>query len=200
MTMRKRLQIAFFAFLIGISGLIMWQVSHDHEPVYRNRALSVWLQTYDPSSSSVRGSPQWNETDNAVCQIGTNSIPVLLRMLSAKDSKLKLQLIALARKQRVVKIHFVSAAVLNIEASRAFIPLGDRAKDAVPGLMRIYTENNSVESLNAVEEALGWIGSAAKPAITLLLGAATNSNDRVRASALWALGEIHAEPQLCVPS
>ena len=47
---------------------------------------------------------------------------------------------------------------------------------------------------------MAWIGPAAKPAVPLLLRAVTNSNARVRANALWALGEIHCEPQLCVPA
>src|SRR5205823_2688038 len=72
-------------------------------------------------------------------------------------------------------------------------------KDAVPHLMKIYNENNSVESQSAIEDSLSWIGPSAKPAIPLLLRAATNSNNKVRASALWALGDIHAEPQMCIP-
>jgi hypothetical protein len=169
------------------------------EPVYRGKALSVWLQSYGPSSSSGRGSREWSETDDVVRHIGTNSIPVLLQMLREKDTGLKLRLVALAQSQRVIKIHFVPATVRNIEASRAFIVLGDAAKDAVPDLMQIYNENNSIESQSAIEDVLSWIGPAAKPAIPLLLRAATNSNNQVRANALWALGEIHAEPQLCVP-
>ena len=70
------------------------------------------------------------------------------------------------------KIHFIPATVLNIEASQAFIALGDRAKDAVPALMKIYNERNSTETQSAVE-VLGWIGPPAKPAIPLLLQAAT---------------------------
>jgi len=98
-----------------------------------------------------------------------------------------------------MKIHFVPATVRNIEASRAFIVLGDAARDAVPDLMKIYNERNSIESQSAIEDALSWIGPAAKPALPLLLRAATNANNGARANALWALGEIHAEPQLCVP-
>ncbi len=169
------------------------------EPVYRGKTLTLWLQTYNPSAPAGRGSPEWNETDEAVRYIGTNAIPILLQMLRAKDSNLKLRLAALAQKQRVIKVHFVPAAVRNMEASRAFIVLGDRAKDAVPDLMKIYNESNSIESLSAIEDAFSWIGPAAKPAIPLLLRAATNANNGVRANALWALGEIHAEPQSCVP-
>ncbi len=197
--MTKRVQLALALLVLAVAVLIISAVLMDREPAYQGRALSVWLQTYDPSSRYGRGSPQWNEADEAVRQIETNSIPFLLQMLRAKDSKLKLEVMALARKQKLLRIHFVPASARNLEASRAFIALGDTAKDAVPGLMRIYAESNSVESMSAVADALGWIGPAAKSAIPLLLQAATNSNDRVKASALWSLGEIHAEPQLCIP-
>ena len=60
-------------------------------------------------------------------------------------------------------------------------------------------ENISTDSREAIEDALAWIGPAAKSAIPLLLKAATDSNSKVRANALWALGAIRAEPELCVP-
>jgi HEAT repeat protein len=180
-------------------GLLRLSWLHRPEPAYHGKSLALWLQTYAPSSSSGRGSSAWSETDDAVRHIGTNSIPVLLKMLRATDSKLKLQLIALAKKQQVMKIHFTPATECNIEASRAFIVLGDSAKGAVLGLVEIYNEANSTDSQSAAEEALGWIGPAANPAIPMLLSAATNSNNKVRASALWTLGEIHSEPDLCVP-
>jgi HEAT repeat protein len=183
-----------------LSGLLWFLTRQLHpEPAYRGKPLTLWLRTYAPSSPSGRGSPAWSEADDAVRHIGTNSIPILLKMLRASDSKLKLRLVELVQKQRLIKLHFVPATVLNIEASRAFVALGDTAKDAVPGLMKIYDERISIESQRTVEEALGWIGPEAKPAIPLLLSAATNSNSKVRASALWTLGEIHAEPSLCVP-
>ena len=195
----KRVQLALALLVVAVATLAISQARIDHEPIYRGRALSVWLQAYDPASRHGRGSPQWNEADKAVRQIGDKSIPLLLRMLRAKDSKLKLEAIALAQRQNVVRVHFVPAGVRNTEASRAFVALGEAAKDAVPRLMEIYTEHISLQSMNATEEALGWIGPAAKSAIPLLLEAATNSNNKVMASALWALGEIHAEPQLCIP-
>jgi HEAT repeat protein len=184
--------------LLGLLWFLTGQVPH--EPVYRGKALTFWLQTYDPSSPLGRGSREWNETDDAVGHIGTNAIPVLLRMLRETDSSLKLGLVALAQRQHVIKIHFVPAPTRNIEASKAFIVLGDAAKDAVPDLMKAFDENNSIESRSAIEEALGWIGPAAQPAVPLLLQAATNANKEVRADALWALGDICCDPQLCVPA
>jgi len=162
--------------------------------------LTRWLGTYAPASSANRGSHEWNEADEAVRHIGTNCIPILLRMIRATDSPLKLRLVALAKKYRIMKISFVPASERNVAASRAFITLGDTAKNAVPALVKIYGENITTDSQSAIGNALAWIGPAAKPAIPVLLRALTNSNAQVRASALWALGDIHGEPQLCVPA
>jgi hypothetical protein len=169
------------------------------EPVYHGKALTLWLQTYDPSSPFDKGSPEWSQTDDAVLHIGSNGMPVLLQMLSASDSELTLQFVRLVQRQRLMKIHFVPAMTQNIEASRAFIVLGDAAKDAVPELIKVFDGNHSFESQAAIEDALSWIGPGAEPALPLLLGAATNVNHKVRANALWALGEIRAEAQICVP-
>lgn len=193
-----RTSIAPIIILLAVLG---WFLARQvlREPVYGGKALSLWLRTYAPSSPSVPGSREWKETDEAVRSIGTDCIPVLLDMLRQRDSQLKLRLVALARKQRVIRIHFVPAPERNIAASRAFIVLGDNARGAVPELAKMLDENLAPESRSAIEDALAFIGPSAEPAIPMLLRAARSSNPRVRANALWALGEIHAQAQLCVP-
>ena len=69
----------------------------------------------------------------------------------------------------------------------------------MPSLIKVYRECSSMDSRNAVVESLGWIGPAASPAVQMLLEAAGNTNNQLRASAVWTLGEIHASPGLCVP-
>src|SRR5690242_18039035 len=74
------------AFVTAIAILVLWLVwllafQAPREPVYRGKALSVWLQTYSRSSSSGRHSREWNEADDAVRHIGTNCLPVLLHMI-----------------------------------------------------------------------------------------------------------------------
>lgn len=189
------------SFIVLLAGSV-WLLAHQGSrvPVYRGKSLPVWLRTYAGSSSPGLHSREWNKADDAVRHMGTSCIPVLLHMIREKDSKLKLVLVSLARKQRLVKTHFVPAAERNVQASRAFIALGDMAKGAVPELVKMYDEDLSAHSRSAIEDALGWIGPASRPAISVLLRAATNSDSRVRADALWALGEIHAEPELCVPA
>jgi len=200
---RKRVHIAVAVLLAVLVSVIAWQVVHasrERQPVYGGKSLTLWLRTYAPSSSSGLHSREWNEADEAVRHLGTNCIPILLRMIRQKDSPAKLWLVAFAQKHGLTKrIHFVPAAVRNVEASRAFIALGDKAKDAVPALVKMSDEDLSAESRSAIEDALAWIGPAAKPAIRLLLRSAASSDPGVRANALWALGEIRAEPELCVP-
>jgi hypothetical protein len=201
--MRKRVQVALAIVLVVLAGVIACQVfqsSRERQPVYGGKVLTLWLRTYAPSSSSGRHSPEWNEADDAVRHMGTNCIPILLRMIRLKDSPAKLWLVVFVQKHALTKrIHLVAAAVRNAEASRAFIVLGEMAKDAVPALVKMYDDNITAESQSAIEDALAWIGPAARPAIPLLMRATTNANPRVRANALWALGEIYAESELCVP-
>ncbi len=186
---------------IALFGVFLWlrigRIPRD--PVYGGKALSDWLRAYAPSSPSQPHSREWDAADDAVRHIGTNSIPFLLHMIREKDSVLKLKMAALAQKQRFFKPHFILAAERNVEASRAFIVLGAAATCAVPALVKMYDQNISAQSQSAIMDALAWIGPAAWPSVPLLLRASTNADSRVRAGALWALGEIHVESKLCVP-
>jgi hypothetical protein len=194
----RQLAILVALAILGVVSYHLFRVPR--EPVYQGKPLSAWLQTYNPASPSNRGSPAWKATDDALSHIGTNAIPFLLKSLRARDSSLKLRLVAWAQKQHLIKIHFVPAAERNIQASRAFIVLGNTAKDATPDLIKAYEETEGVEARSAIEDVFAWVGPDARPALPLLLRAATNSNNRVRANALWALGEIRAEPNSCVPA
>jgi len=187
--------------VIGLLAGFIWILAREglRHPVYRGKSLEVWLRTYSPRSPYQLGSPHWKETDDAVRHIGTNGIQTLVRMIRAKDSNLKLTLVALAQKQHVIKVQFVPAADRNIEASRAFVALGEAGSNAVPLLMEAYEKNVTSQSRYAIADALAWIGPSAKAAVPLLLQAATNSDTRLRANALWALGDIHSQPELCVP-
>lgn len=141
--------------IILVAGLVcfsVWQLPR--EPVYRGEALTVWLRAY----SSGPASREWREADEAVRQAGTNSIPVLLRMLRQRDSTWKSWIASLAKRQSLVRIHFVSAAERIAEASRAFVVLGDLAKDALPELIRLYDDNPTADSKAAIEDAFSWNG------------------------------------------
>jgi len=172
--------------------VVVWSLMRQssREPMYHGRGLTLWLRTYASSSSSGRHSREWNEADDAVRHMGINCIPTLLHMLRQKDTNVKHWLVTIAQKQKLVKFHFVPAAVRNVEASRAFIVLGDLARDAVPALVQMHRDNVSVESQSAIEDALAWIGPGAKPmpsatVATSALTCAIWGASKIRCLAAW---------------
>jgi len=141
-----------------------------------------------------------HERDEAVRHIGTNAVTTLLRMLQAKDSNLKLQLIYVAARQHVVRIGYVPAQERKQRALHGFEVLGARAKGAVPALIDMANQNGSrLSRLNAIG-ALGFIGPQAEQAVPALLQWATDSDDAVRCYAIFALGRIHSDPDQVVPA
>jgi HEAT repeats len=185
--------------IVLAAGLVGFVVSMrlPSEPVYRGKALSDWLRVY--SSPLQPSSREWQEADEAVSALGTNCLPTLLRMFQARDSRFKLQIVALLKKQKLIRTHPVTAAERNYEAAMAFLHLGEFGKPAVADLVTMLYQPLSTDSKGAIEDALARIGPAAQPAIPVLLRNAGDPNSRIRANALWALGQIHAQPELCVP-
>ena len=200
---RKRIVI-FVASLVAACGSFAWLTRGPRDPVYDGRPLSAWLQQYqvngvinlDRTEQTLHAD---TEADEALRKIGTNAVPLLLRWIQAHDSALKLNLVNLVGKQQWVKIHYTRAETLNMEAARAFGTLGSRASNAVPELIKIYSRNISDDSEDAIVYSLGYIGPSASNAVPLLLMQAGRTNDYFRIGAIWALGQIHARPEIVVP-
>jgi hypothetical protein len=160
--------------------------------------LSAWLEGYDfPKNQAA-----WQQADEAVRQIGTNALPELLQMLRVTDSApWKQKLLALAYKQRFIKIHHIKAWGQNWRAATALGAMGSDAAGAVPELIQLYENPISGPSQRYTLMALGKIGPAAKMAIpSLLRTVSTSTDEEVRASTAFALGGIHAEPERVVPA
>ena len=172
-----------------------------HEPVYQGKPVSLWVAGYMRPPMPGRMHDD-RATDDAVRQIGTNAIPTLLRMLRARDSALKLKLLALARKQPLIKINSTPAAYLNSEAARALQALGPGAWSAVPALIEMYDQTTLSPPPLRMEIAgtLGRIGPLATAAVPSLLRGTSDPDDTVRGNSLFALGRIQAEPELVVPA
>ena len=134
--------------------------------------------------------------------IGTNAIPTLLRLLNAEDSKFKLQLLQLAEKQRVINLHPKRTEFRRFEAKFGLICLGPEAKSAVPVLMEIYREHRPgpYDDPRSIAEIFTAIGPAAADAVPLLVQDTTNTDLLISCCAVQTLGEIHARPELTVPT
>lgn len=137
--------------------------------------------------------------DRSACD-RTNAIPLLLEMLSAKDSRFRRSLIiAFSKVQRLVPVRIIPADGRHRQATDGFRALGEDAGSAVPALIQLYEHSGSEWSRNLAASVLGSMGPAAKAAVPHLVGGATGTNPVLRLNSLGALYEIHSEPDLVVP-
>ncbi len=132
-------------FLIVAFGGFVWLVMPPAEPSYQGKPLSYWLSRYE----EIRGTtddekdPKVIECRDAVHHIGTNAIPTLLRMLRAKDSRLRIGMMNLVEKQNFIHIPFSTVQGQEQKAETGFYLLGDLASNAVPALIDFYAHPSS---------------------------------------------------------
>ena len=89
--MRKPVQSALTVLLLAaIFGILAWG-RRQPEPTYQGKSLTAWLKCLQSDGSS-------KEANAALLSISTNAFPILLRMLRAHDTPLKLKLVDLAQK------------------------------------------------------------------------------------------------------
>jgi len=140
--MTKRWRVPFALACVGVFAWLAWQAWPNREPLYRDKPLSYWLKGFDIGYNGP-AKPAFDESVEAVRQTSTNALPVLLRMLRARDSDLKHRLARLAQKQRLIKINYVTADRQRWAARQGFTALGLYAKAAIPQLVEISQEEAS---------------------------------------------------------
>jgi hypothetical protein len=183
-SMRKPVKFRLAILLLVGAGALVWKTLHIEEPVYQGKRLSGWLADLDLNGRSP------DQARQAVRAIGTNSFPVLLRMLSTKDPLWKKFLIALSLKQSIIEFRFSQADVVRCRAVEGYAALGEVAKDGVPALIQMMDSEICVEVRIDTAAALGAIGPSAKAAIPALLKAAGDPNPELRKIAIFALMNI----------
>ena len=145
--MTKRLRIALALVLAAVLGGVAWRVLRQPEPVYQGKPLSFWLKGF--LLDNQLGKTSLNQAAEAVLQTGTNSFPVLLQFLRARDSGWKRAVISVARKLHLTKLDYVSADSYQWAAREGFFVLGKNAQYAVPALVEIYDERISRPELKS---------------------------------------------------
>jgi HEAT repeat protein len=196
---RKSRRILLITLLIAAVGTVSWLLLRpDPEPTYQGKPLTYWLDIYGAESSDEAQL----KAAEAMRQIGTNTIPTLLRMLNAKDSRFKLSIMQLAYKQHLIKINWRIAQSQNNEALIGFTLLGPQGKSAVPALIEIYNERRPGPHNDpaAIAGILASMGPAATDAVPRLVRDTTDADSMIRFIAVWTLGKIHARPDLAVPA
>jgi hypothetical protein len=168
------------------------------EPSYQGKPLTAWLRDYEmfqfANDTSGEWSPPWTAEDRkvrehavqAVRQLGTNAIPVLLEMMTDNNG---------------------DYGRLAISGFRA---LGAAGRPAVPTLVKSLEQtlanfqsrnysNYDIHPAGACM-ALGAIGPAAEDGVPILLEWRDRDKGPPAVFALQALGEIHMHPEQAVPA
>lgn len=180
----KRVRILIILVVVILAGVIGRQVAKPHEPLYKGKPLSLWLTKEYTNSNSG------DDVETAVRLAGTNGIPVLLRLLRAKDSAL----MRLAQRQHIINVEHMPPQIGYYGASYAFGVLGTNAYTAVPELIKIADDNISQPSQTCAIESVGYVGLPTGEAVPALLRWATNSNPQVRSWARSGLDRIDPPP------
>jgi HEAT repeat protein len=197
--MKKPLLIGCGLVWSCLVGFVAWEVLHAHEPVYGGKPLGAWLEQFSTNHfAHGRGSVADREAQEAIRQIGTNAIPVFLRLITAKESALKERMLAYLPKPWQSRLRGRSAYAYQTLGAYGFVALGPIAEPAVPVLMDLARSKDKKIRGHAVY-ALGHLGSAARPAVPLLIECLDDPEGTIRSDAMDGLASICLEPSVVVP-
>ncbi len=210
--MRKSRRYLLISLLIAILGFVSWLLlSQPSEPIYQGKPLSFWCEQYTVNRFLSADNVLREQAETSIRAIGTNAVPTLLKMFRAKDSNFKLKLIQLSQKQHLINIKWRTAASRHWEAEWGLYCLGPQAKSAVPALLESYNETKhqsfgaenhwaDQNELTTIALIYASIGPVAADAIPQLVQDTTADRPDLRMNAVFALGQIHSNPELTLPA
>jgi HEAT repeat protein len=182
-----RPRFIFILFVLGILGVL---IVCTHQPRYRGRTLTSWLQQcFDTSLDETQ---KLAEAHQAIRAIGARkAVPELLKLVEAKDDPVSLWIIDVGDKLRIsdeIGLRFVrwhSALEFQWLGERGFEALGTNASPAAETLGKLLNKKFSDELHTLIiERCLESIGKPAEPVICRTLA---NSNPAIRQ---WAIDQL----------
>jgi hypothetical protein len=159
------------------------------EPVYQGKKLSEWVRQYDFARLSDRAkSPEYREATNAICQIGTNAVPFLLKWTDYELPAWRTKVGSILDKfpdfigqsRALAPLRGTTPVHLRASACYGFEVLGSTAKGAVPELTRIM-ETRATASGRYAAASLAYMGPDGLPP---LLATFTNTHFARRSQVL----------------
>ena len=173
------------AALLAIVMALLFIDSGAPDPRYQNKPLSGWLRDLGGGNRAQR---TWAE--DAIRNIGTNALPLLLNELRAQD------LLGWQVWHRILpRKAYTVAADRCIAADRALQVLGPEAEAALPALLQIAADPRCGD--DRPRRALAAIGPRA---VAPMISALTNSNERVRSCAALVLRSIGPSARDAAPA
>ncbi|NDA66151.1 MAG: hypothetical protein EB141_04290 [Verrucomicrobia bacterium] len=187
------------AMVIVVVGLLLtwgWMPKGPREPEYAGRTLTQWLEHLDKHGDDPKVS---DECDEAVRQIGTNALPVLLQILKAPDEPWRREVNALAERVGIDKPLVREPWFKKDLAWRGFHILGPKAQSALPELLVILSRCRTSDERYVITECISLMGPAAEAAIPALIKLGQSGGQPERYYVCGALGRIARQPEIAVP-
>ncbi len=157
------------------------------EPKFQNRSVTEWLRDFDSENPTPQ---QFSITADAIRQIGTNSLPLLIDYLSEARNELFLkERNAWRENQATNDAPSPRPACSRFEALAALDALGSEAAGALPALEKMLDENPPDPQVLYVVARMGPIGA---PLLNKCL-TSTNKFLRLEAQVCFELIQDHSE-------
>jgi HEAT repeats len=191
------------------AGIGLFYFVWPREPVYQGKRLTVWLEHYH---TNYRGgwtnraqAQEATRAQEAIRRIGTNAVPLCLRLIKTRESAAKVKLFRLVPASWLDRLHIPGLNQYRDYILRCqdlgvdgFEALGEEAKPAVPALVGLLREKDG-QTRHVAMFALIRLHAMATEALSELTKCLKDPDPFVRADAIETLGGIDAEPERVVP-
>lgn len=188
MVARRRIWIWVGSGLIATAVLMTAFYGANREPIYQGRPLSEWITEYEKSLPATTGD---QPAADAVRQIGTNAIPVLMEWINYNRPKVVIMaenfLGATARRLGLPPRYYLRSFNRDQwtwRAIEAFALLGTNAAPAIPALTTLAADPAHSDAAASAVGALNEMGPRGTAALLSLLTNAASPHRRVIIAAL----------------
>src|SRR5207253_8311978 len=145
------------ALALAAGGMVVMGL-RPHQLSYNGKNLQEWCARRELNGDTDR------EAMEAVQHIGTNAIPVLVKMMRSEDSAVKRKLLLVLRQQHLVKIRIMDDTEQHLLGMVGFSVLGSIGQPALPALEPLVWKSNTARFATYALAALGDDGLRAATA------------------------------------
>jgi hypothetical protein len=138
----KRRRLILIVISLAVMTVFILAFLPDGQPGYQGRTLTAWI---DDLQESGPGTPQWLTASNAVYNIGTNAVPILMRWVMSSDSKAKAAIISIWNAHANYEWRIRSREERQMMAWFGFGVLGEKSSSAWPVFVQ-WTEDKDKDT------------------------------------------------------
>jgi hypothetical protein len=178
------------------------------EPRYNGQSLTYWLSILDDAQKPELDRKQVEKAREAVLLIGTNAFPCYFRWIKYQPHQWQNQLLSLIyqlpsyfRDRAFFRLTYSHNQLLQARrAECGFATLGRHAAPALPELIQLLNDTNSLDIASRAAIALGSIGPAGFPPLLQVLTNASHPNRRAAITPIASMGSFGVDLSPALPS